>query len=125
MLLAITPGRHCIPSGCLAAERGGDLCGLIDDEPGLISQYRVLFSAKGCETGLKTTLVQVNAPEDIRVTVDGEALVDDGVAAVLFMVFKVSISTTCGCKNLPEFSRATCISGCQRSIQTQCACADC
>lgn len=34
--------------------------------------------------------VQVNAPEEIRVTVDGEALIDDGVAAVLFIVFQVS-----------------------------------
>jgi NhaP-type Na+/H+ or K+/H+ antiporter len=34
--------------------------------------------------------VQVNAPEEIRVTVDGEALIDDGVAAVLFIVFQES-----------------------------------
>ncbi|CAL8468287.1 g7827 [Coccomyxa elongata] len=35
-----------------------------------------------------TLLKEVNAPEDMRVTVDGEALVDDGVAAVLFIVFQ-------------------------------------
>ena len=33
--------------------------------------------------------VQVGAPEQVRVTVDGEALIDDGVAAVLFSVFLV------------------------------------
>jgi hypothetical protein len=32
---------------------------------------------------------QVGAPLQTRVTVDGEALVDDGVAAVLFAVFQV------------------------------------
>ncbi|KAK9789560.1 hypothetical protein WJX73_006097 [Symbiochloris irregularis] len=32
-------------------------------------------------------LKEVRAPEDVRVTVDGEALLDDGVAAVLYTVF--------------------------------------
>lgn len=33
---------------------------------------------------------QVGAPVDVRVTVDGEALIDDGVAYVLYSVMLVS-----------------------------------
>ena len=42
-------------------------------------------------------LLQVGAPEQVRVTVDGEALIDDGVAAVLFSVFLVRCACTSCC----------------------------
>ncbi len=41
-----------------------------------------------------TCTTQVGAPEEVRVTVDGEALIDDGVAYVLYAVFLVRCRLT-------------------------------
>lgn len=35
--------------------------------------------------------VQVHASEELKTVIDGEALVDDGIAAVLYAMFLVSI----------------------------------